>query len=61
MNSSLGHYKSAYKKCSDLLTIMKDKGYSEIAKAEWTYAALFLIMGITEFMWADIDRSIRKY
>ena len=36
---------------------MKDKGYSEIAKAEWTYAALFFIMGITEFMWADIDRG----
>jgi LuxR family maltose regulon positive regulatory protein len=53
----LGHYKSAFKKCSDLLAIMKNKGYSEIAKAEWTYAALFFIMGITEFMWADIDRG----
>lgn len=51
----LGNYKSAYKKCSDLLTIMKDKGYSEIVKAEWSYAALFFIMGITKFMWADID------
>ena len=53
----LGHYKSAFKKCSDLLNIMKINGYSEIAKVEWTYAALFLIMGITEFMWADIDRA----
>ena len=53
----LGNYKSAFKKCSDLLSIMKDKGYSEIVKAEWSYAALFLIMGITEFMWADIDRA----
>jgi LuxR family maltose regulon positive regulatory protein len=53
----LGHYKSAFKKCSDLLAIMKDKGYSEIVKAEWSYAALFFIMGITEFMWADIDRA----
>jgi LuxR family maltose regulon positive regulatory protein len=53
----LGHYKLAYKKCSELLVLMKDKGYSEIANAEWTYAALFFIMGITEFMWADIDRG----
>jgi LuxR family maltose regulon positive regulatory protein len=53
----LGHYKSAFKKCSDLLAIMNDKGYSEIAKVEWTYAGLFLIMGITEFMWADLDRA----
>jgi LuxR family maltose regulon positive regulatory protein len=53
----LGHYKSAYKKCSDLLAIMKVNGYSEIAKVEWTYAALFFIMGITEFMWADIDHG----
>lgn len=53
----LGHYKSAYKKCSELLVLMKDKGYSDIAKTEWTYAALYFIMGITEFMWADIDRG----
>jgi LuxR family transcriptional regulator, maltose regulon positive regulatory protein len=53
----LGHYKSAYKKCSDLLTLMKDKGYSEIARSEWTYAALYLIMGVSQLMWADMDRA----
>ncbi len=53
----LGHYKSAYKKCSDLLTLMKDKGYSEIARTEWTYAALYFIMGVSQFMWADMDRA----
>jgi LuxR family maltose regulon positive regulatory protein len=53
----LGHYKSAYKKCSDLLTLMNDKGYSEIAKTEWTFAALYFIMGVSQFMWADMDRA----
>ena len=53
----LGHYKSAYKKCSDLLSLMKDKGYSEIAKTEWTFAALYFIMGVSQFMWADMDRA----
>lgn len=53
----LGHYKSAYKKCSDLLALMKDKGYSEITRTEWTFAALYFIMGISHFMWADMDRA----
>jgi len=53
----LGHYKSAYKKCSDLLSLMKDKGYSEIAKTEWTFAALYFIMGVSQLMWADMDRA----
>ncbi|MBK6281697.1 MAG: hypothetical protein IPF54_02635 [Draconibacterium sp.] len=53
----LGHYKSAYKKCFDLITLMNDKGYSEIAKTEWTFAALYFIMSVSQFMWADMDRA----
>ena len=53
----LGHYKSAYEKCSELLALIKEKGYSHITKADWTYAALYFTMGITEFMWADLDRA----
>jgi LuxR family maltose regulon positive regulatory protein len=53
----LGHYKSAYKKCSDLLTIMNEKGYSEIAKTEWTFAALYFIMGVSKLMWADMNHA----
>jgi LuxR family maltose regulon positive regulatory protein len=53
----LGHYKSAYKKCSDLLSLMNDKGFSEIAKTEWTFAALYFIMGVSQFMWADMNRA----
>lgn len=53
----LGHYKSAYKICTDLLDMMNEKGYSQIAKAEWAFAPLYLIMGITHFAWADFDRA----
>lgn len=53
----LGHYKAAYKKCTDLLFYIKKKGYGQIAKAEWTYAALYLIMSITETMWADTEKA----
>lgn len=53
----LGHYKSAYTKCSNLLALLKDKGYSEISKTEWTFAALYFNIGITHFMWAEMDEA----
>jgi LuxR family maltose regulon positive regulatory protein len=56
----LGHYKSAYKKCTDLLKYMKDRGYAQLAKAELAFAALYLILGITEMMWANFDKAIEN-
>jgi len=56
----LGNYKSGYKKCSDLLEYLKDKGYLQITKAEWIYAGLYFIMGITEFMWAEKDKALKN-
>jgi LuxR family maltose regulon positive regulatory protein len=53
----LGHYKSAYKKCIDLLAYIKDRGYAHLTKAEWTFASLYLIMGITESMWVKMDKA----
>ena len=53
----LGHYKSAYKKCSDLLKLMQESGYSQLTKAEWTYAGMFLMMAGAHIMWADIDSA----
>lgn len=53
----LGRYKSAYGKCSDLLALMNDNGYSQITKAEWTYAPLYYIIGTTQFMWAETDKA----
>ncbi|MBK6345120.1 MAG: hypothetical protein IPF68_04160 [Bacteroidales bacterium] len=53
----LGHYKSAYKKCTDLLVYIKKRGYTQIAKAEWTFAALYLIMSSTESMWANTEKA----
>jgi len=53
----LGHYKLAYKKCTELLTFIKNKGYGQLAKTEWTFAALYLILGITESMWVLMDKA----
>ncbi|MBK6963043.1 MAG: hypothetical protein IPH20_03685 [Bacteroidales bacterium] len=36
---------------------MKERGYAQIAKAEWTFAALYLIMSITESMWANLEKA----
>lgn len=57
IEQQLGHYKSAYKKCSDLLTFMKERGYSQIAKTEWTYAGLFIVMANTQMAWANMDKA----
>ena len=52
-----GHYKAAYKHCSDLLKYMKVNGYSEIAKAEWTYTGLIIMMSVIECIWTDLDSA----
>ena len=53
----LGHYKSAYKICTGLLDLMNEKGYAQIAKAEWAFAPLYLILGTTYFAWGDFDKA----
>ncbi|OBX21355.1 LuxR family maltose regulon positive regulatory protein [Gelidibacter algens] len=58
--SIFGQYKSSYKRCSDLLAFMKEKGYLEIAKAEWTYAGIFTRMSVTECLWADFDKALES-
>lgn len=52
-----GHYKAAYKHCSDLIKFMKVNGYSEIAKAEWTYTGLIIMMSVIQCIWTDLDSA----
>nr|NQU93206.1 hypothetical protein [Bacteroidota bacterium] len=56
----LGHYKSAYKKCKDLLNFLDERGYSQITKAEWSYAALYFIMAVSQFTWAEMDKAFEN-
>jgi len=53
----LGHYKAAYKTCTDLLEMMNEKGYGQITKAEWAFAPLYFIMGTTQWAWADMESA----
>jgi LuxR family transcriptional regulator, maltose regulon positive regulatory protein len=52
-----GHYKESYKHCTDLLKYMKESGYSEIAKAEWTYTGLITMMSVIQCIWTDFDSA----
>ncbi len=56
----LGHYKLAYKKCTELQAYIKNRGYGKLAETEWTFAALYLILGITESMWVQMDKAFNN-
>jgi LuxR family transcriptional regulator, maltose regulon positive regulatory protein len=53
----LGHYRLAYKKCSELLTFMNKRGYSQLATTEWTYAGVYIHMASSLLLWAEIEKA----
>ena len=53
----LGHYRSAYEKCSDFITYMNDNGYSDIVNSDWSYAGLHVTIGNTLYMWGNSDEA----
>lgn len=53
----LGHYRSAYSKCSEFLTYMNDNGYSDIVNSDWSYAGLHVTIGNTYYMWGNGDKA----
>lgn len=56
-NQRMGFFKSAFKTCSDLINYMKESGYAQIAKAEWTFAGVFSMMAMIQYIWADLDSA----
>ena len=56
----LGLFKSAFATCSDLLNYMKEIGYSQIAKAEWTFAGVYSMMAFIQYMWADLEGAAQS-
>lgn len=57
VEQQLGNSQSAYKRCSDLISYMNDIGYNEVTRTDWTYAPLYLIMGVSELGWAEFDKA----
>ena len=55
-----GLFKSAYKHIKDLLKIIDDGGYADMAKVEWSYAGLFSILSYIQYMWNEHDEAIQN-
>ena len=60
LESRMGLYTSSYKKCSDLITFMKESGYSQITKSESTYAGVYSMMAGIESMRTDFDDALEN-
>jgi LuxR family maltose regulon positive regulatory protein len=60
LESRMGLYTSSYKKSSDLLTFMKESGYSQIAKSECTFAGLYSSLAGIECMRTDLDDAFKN-
>ena len=60
LEARMGLYTSSYKKCSDLITLMKESGYSQITKSETTYAGVYSSMAGIDTMRLDFDNAIEN-
>jgi LuxR family transcriptional regulator, maltose regulon positive regulatory protein len=54
----MGLYTSAYKRCSDLITDMKESAFSQITKSEPTYVELYSCMAEIECMQTDFEEAL---
>ena len=60
LEARMGLYTSSYKKCSDLITFMKESGYFQITKSECTYACVYSSMAGIESMRTDFDDALEN-
>jgi len=56
----LGYYTAANDTCTELIELLESKGYSQLARADWTFAPFHLIMATTRFTWADMDEAYKS-
>jgi LuxR family maltose regulon positive regulatory protein len=60
LESRMGLYTASYKKCSDLIDLMKEKGYAQITKSESSYAGLYSCLAGIQTMRCDFDEAIEN-
>lgn len=53
----LGLYKVSYKRSADLLEFLKENGYADLAKTDWTFAVLHANMAAIQYFWADLEAA----
>lgn len=60
IESRMGLYTLAYKKCSDLIAFMKENGYEQIAKSECSFAGLYSCMAGIQCMRTEFDDALEN-
>ena len=60
VETRMGLYTSSYNRCSDLINLMKESGYSQITKSEGTYAGVYSMMAGIESMRTDFDDALEN-
>lgn len=57
---ALGQYRNAFTLCADTLSLMNRRGFSGIAKVEWTFSGLFSMMSVIQCIWTNYDEAIEN-
>jgi LuxR family maltose regulon positive regulatory protein len=60
LEARFGLYTSSYKKCTDLISFMKESGYSQITKSESTYAGVYSMMAGIESMRTEFEDALEN-
>jgi len=60
IEARFGLYTSSYKKCTDLISFMKESGYSQITKSESTYAGVYSMMAGIESMRTEFEDALEN-
>jgi LuxR family maltose regulon positive regulatory protein len=57
---ALGQYRNAFALCADTLSLMSKRGFSGIAKVEWTFTGLFSMMSVIQCIWTNYDEALEN-
>jgi len=57
---ALGQYRKAFALCSDTLSLLNKRGYSGIARVEWTFTGLFSMMSVIQCIWTNYDEGLEN-
>jgi len=60
LEARMGIYSVSYLRCSDLISFMKESGYSQIIKSEPIYTGLYAYMAGVESMRTDFDDALES-
>ena len=60
LEARMGRYTLSYQMCTDLISFMKENGYSQIMRSESTFTGLYAFMAGVEAMRTDFDDALKS-